>query len=221
VFLAVGVAVVALLLSQFGTIRDTASPVVALDEDLTRPAAGPLPAPWRDARGAWATGPEGAGATDAAPQLTMAVRPLDGVDGTVAVSGPLDVDGWSVVARWVDSGSYALAVVEPDEGTVSLVAVVSDRTRLLGTGPLPPPPEGVAADGVREVAIGADGPILEVRVDGVLVTAGREDDLTTGTHAGIAVMGDGAAVAEARFTRLRTRPPEEPGTRTVTPGGGP
>jgi hypothetical protein len=48
--------------------------------------------------------------------------------------------------------------------------------------------------------------------------AGRHDDLTDGTKAGVAVVGDGP---EARFTRFRSGPPPEAGTRMITPEEGP
>ncbi|HMJ78249.1 MAG TPA: hypothetical protein VK507_19870 [Iamia sp.] len=200
------VVVIGILMSQFGTVRDAASPIQRHDEAVGGDG-------WDDVRGRWETGPDGARVTEAGPQLSVAVRPVGGVDGEVVVDGTFGA-GWAVVVRWTDPGTYALVVVEPDEGTISLVSVVSDRSRLLGSAALPPGDEGA----VRSVAVALDGPVMDVRVDGVLAVAGRDDDLADGTHAGVAVVGDGP---DARFTRFRSAPPDEAGTRMITPGEGP
>ncbi|HEV7721703.1 MAG TPA: hypothetical protein VGO60_10480 [Iamia sp.] len=201
------VVVIGILLSQFGTVRDAASPVQRHDEAVGGDG-------WDDVRGRWETGPDGARVAEAGPQLSVAVRPVDGVDGEVEVQGTFGGDGWAVVVRWADPGTYALVMVEPDEGTISLVSVVSDRSRLLGSAALPPGDDGA----VRSVAVALDGPVMDVRVDGVLAVAGRDDDLTDGTHAGVAVVGDHPG---ARFTHFRSAPPDEAGTRMITPGEGP
>lgn len=202
-FAVMAVVVVAILLSQFGTVRDASSPVARRDEAVGGEG-------WDDVRGRWETGADGARVVEAGPDLSVAVRPVGGLDGEVVVDGTFGGDGWGVVVRWLDAGTYGLVVVEPDEGTISLVAVVSDRTRLLGTAALPEGPD----DAVRSVAVEMDGPVLEVHVDGELAVAGRDDDLTRGTHAGVAVVGD---VPDARFTRFRSGPPPEAGTRMITP----
>lgn len=204
-FAAMVVVVVAILLSQFGTVRDAEHP---LDRhDGTVGGAG-----WDAVRGGWGTGADGAHVAEPGRELSVLVRSVGGVDGTVEVEGPL-TRGWAVVVRWSGPGTYALAVAEPDEGTISLVGVVADRTRLLGSGPLP------AGDGPRTVAVELDGPVLEVRVDGTLAVAGRDDDLATGTHAGVAVLGDEPGASDARFTRFRTAPPDPAGTRMITEDG--
>jgi hypothetical protein len=139
---------------------------------------------------------------------------VGGVDGEVTVDGTFGGDGWGVVVRWSGPGTYAVVVVQPDEDTISLVGVVADRSRLLGTAALPPGDD----DTIRSVAVALDGPVMDVRVDGVLAVAGRDDDLTAGTHAGVAVVGD---VPAARFTRFRSAPPAEASTHMVTPEEGP
>lgn len=211
VLVLLAVAVVTVLMSQFGTVRGGATELGTLDDPVGGEGTGALDAPWSAVRGDWARAGGAAVVTDAGDRLSVAVRPVGGVDGTVAVDGPADVDGWSVVWRWEGPGSYGLAVVEPSEGTVSLVAVVSDRTRLLGQARLPSPPVG-------SVEVELDGPVVRARIDGEVVVAGREDDLVDGTHAGVAVVGDADG---ARFTRLRTRPPGSATVRTVEPEAGP
>lgn len=202
------VVVIGILLSQFGTVRDASSPISRIDE----PVAGDG---WDQVRGTWDVGPDGARVTQPGPQLSVAVRPVAGVDGQVVVDGTFSGDGWAVVVRWAGPGDYALVVVEPDEDAISLVAVVSDRSTLLGVAALPPGD----ADAVRSVAVELDGPVMEVRVDGALAVAGRDDDLADGTHAGVAVLGE---VPDARFTRFRSGPPDDAGTRMITPEeGGP
>jgi hypothetical protein len=203
------VIVTGILLSQFGTVRDAASPIGRHDEAVGGDG-------WDDVRGRWETGGDGARVTESGPQLSVAVRPVGGVDGEVTVDGAFGGDGWGVVVRWLDAGTYGLVVVEPSEGTISLVGVVADRSRLLGTAALPHGDDG-DEDAVRSVAVELDGPVMEVRVDGVLAVAGRDDDLAAGTHAGVAVVGD---VPEARFTRFRSAPPAEAGTRMITPEEG-
>lgn len=208
------VVVIGILLSQFGTVRDAASPIARHDEPVGGSEDGPLGGGWDEIRGTWAVGPDGARVTEAGPQLSVAVRPVGGVDGEIVVDGTFGGEGWAVVVRWSGPGTYALVVVEPEEGTISLVGVVSDRSRLLGTAALP---EGDDA-AVRSVAVELDGPVIDVRVDGELAVAGRDDDLADGTHAGVAVLGD---VPDARFTRFRSAPPDDAGTRMVTPEEGP
>jgi len=208
-FAAVAAVVIAVLLSQFGTVRDAASPLARRDEAVG--GGG-----WDQVRGRWSGGDDGYRVTEPGRDLSVAVRPVGGVDGVVEVDGTFGGDGWAVVVRWAGPGTYALAVVEPDEGTISLVGVVHDRTRLLGTAPLPT--EGVDAADPHTVAVELRGPVMDVSVDGRLAVAGRDDDLTSGTHAGVAVLGE---VPGARFTRLRTTPPEPAGTRMITPQEGP
>ncbi len=207
------VVVIGILLSQFGTVRDASSPIARHDEAVLHDG-------WDEVRGRWEPGADGARVAEAGPQLSVAVRPVGGVDGRIVVDGTFGGPGWAVVVRWADPGTYGLVVVEPDEGTISLVAVVSDRSRLLGAAALPPGgDDGRNRPGAaRSVAVELDGPVLEVRVDGVLAVAGRADDLVDGTHAGVAVVGD---VPDARFTRFRSAPPDEAGTRMVTPEEGP
>ncbi|HEX7132053.1 MAG TPA: hypothetical protein VF228_05725 [Iamia sp.] len=205
-FAAMVVVVIGVLLSQFGTVRDTEHPLDTHDEAVGGDG-------WDEVRGRWESGPGGARVAEAGPQLSVAVRPVGGVDGRVEVDGTFGGEGWAVVVRWADPGTYALAVVEPDEGTISLVGVVADRTRLLGSAALPPG----ESDAPRTVAVELDGPVMEVRVDDVLAVAGRDDDLTAGTHAGVAVLGE---VPDARFDRFRSAPPDAAGTRMITPGGG-
>lgn len=206
------VVVIGILLSQFGTVRDASSPLARRDEAV-------LADGWDEVRGRWDAGADGARVTEAGPQLSVAVRPVGGVDGRVVVDGTFGGAGWAVVVRWSDPGTYGLVVVEPDEGTISLVAVVSDRSTLLGAAALPPGADGRAdPDAVRSVAVELDGPVMEVRVDGVLAVAGRDDDLVDGTHAGVAVVGD---EPDARFTRFRSAPTDEAGTRMITPEEGP
>ncbi len=205
-FLLMGGVVIAILLSQFGTVRDASHPLATRDEAVG--GAG-----WDQVRGRWAVGEDGARVEAAGPELSVMVRPVGGVEGTVEVEGR-PATGWGVVVRWHDPGTYGLVVVEPDERTVSLVAVVHDRTRLLDTGALPEGgPDDRGDDGARTVSVELDGPVMRVRVDGTLVAAGRDDDLATGTRAGVAVVGDDDG---ARFTRFRTAPPEDAGTRMIT-----
>ncbi len=210
-FLAMAVVVVTVLLSQFGTVRGGSPPLAGHDEAVGGAATGALAAPWRAVRGDWARTDGGAAVATPGDRLSVAVRPVGGVDGTIEVTGGDVVDGWSVVWRWQDPGSYGLAVVEPSEGTVSLVAVVSDRTRLLAQAALP------ADVDLATVAVELSGPVAKVRVDGAVVVAGRDDRLTTGTDAGVAVVGDASG---ATFDRFRTRPPDGATVREVEPGSG-
>ena len=206
VFAVMVVVVIGILLSQFGTVRDAASPIQRHDGAVG--GAG-----WDAVRGRWEVGSDGARVAEPGPRLSVLVRPVGGVDGRIAVEGTFGGDGWAVVVRWIDPGTYGLVVVEPDEGTISLVAVVSDRTRLLGSAALPPGDP----DAIRTVEAELTGPVVDVRVDGELAVAGRDDDLAEGRHAGVAVLGD---VPDARFARFRSAPPDDAGTRMVAPGGG-
>lgn len=209
VFLLVASVVVALLLSQFGTVRSGDRPLRTIDEPVGATTDGGLGESWQAIRGRWSTAPQGATVAEPDERISVAVRPVGGVDGTIEVTGPAEVEGWSVVYRWVDPGTYGLVVLEPDAGEISVVAVVSDRTRLLGTAALP------SADAaLRTVAVELAGPVARVRVDGELVVAGRDDDLD-GTSAGVALIG---AAPGARFDRFRSSPPEDTRSRTVTIG---
>lgn len=203
--------VVSLLLSQFGTVRGGAQPMRAVDEPVGASTGGELAEGWRPIRGRWATGAGGARVVAVGERLSVAVRPVGGVDGTIEVTGPVDTDGWAVVYRWSDPGTYGLVVLAPGSGEVSLVAVVSDRTRLLARAPL-----AATAGPPAAVLVELDGPVARVRVDGELVVAGREDDLD-GTWAGVGLLGDETG---ARFARFRTGPPEGPQVRTIEPEGG-
>lgn len=213
-FLAMTVVVVTVLMSQFGTVRDEARPLRRIDEAIEGDRG--LPAGWRAVRGGWTTSGDGAAVGRAGERLSVAVRPVGGVEGTVEIDGLGDADGWAVVWRWEDPGTYGLVVVEPSEGSISIVAVVSDRTRLLSQAALPEAGE-VGGDG-RTVAVEMAGPVVKVRVDGEVVVAGRDDRLATGTAAGIAVVGAGEG---ARFTHFRSAPPAGARVRTVEPGSGP
>lgn len=210
--------VVTLLLSQFGTVSGGAQPMRALDEPVGASTSGELADGWRPIRGRWATGAGGARVVAGGERLSVAVRPVGGVDGTIEVGGLADVDGWSVVWRWQDPGTYGLVVFEPTEATVSLVAVVSDRTRLLAQGPLPRL-DG-RADAGRLVSVALEGSVVKVRMDGELVVAGRDDRLRWGSDAGVGVVRAGADPPDhqARFTRFASRPPEPVRARAVEPG---
>ncbi|CAN5701444.1 hypothetical protein BH24ACT4_BH24ACT4_18510 [soil metagenome] len=205
------IVVVAILLSQFGTIRGGAPPLDRREEDLT--GTGNLGRPWRAIRGEWSRTEVGAAVTRPGDRLSVAVRPVGGVDGSLEVTGLTGVDGWSLVWRWEDAGTYGLVVVEPSEGSISLVEVVSDRTRLLAEAPLPP-----AGNAPGAVVIELAGPVVKARIDGAVAVAGRADRLTTGTLAGVAVLGEPDG---ARFASFRSQPPEAAEVREVEPGGAP
>lgn len=212
-FVAITVVVVAILLSQFGTVQGGTPPLRSIDEAVGGTSGG-LDAPWRPIRGRWTTSNQGASVDRPGERLSLAVRPVGGVNGTIEVTGRL-TDGWSVVWRWQDPGSYGLAVVNPSNRTLSLVAVVSDRTRLLAQVPVR---IDLRPDADHTVAVELVGPMVKVMIDGEVVAGAREDRLTGGTAAGVAVIGPDH---QALFTRFRTRPPAPPQVHQVGTEGSP
>ena len=204
------VVVTSVLLSQFGTVRASAEPLDRRDEPAGG-GAGELSGGWRAVRGQWSRGSNGLGVTAAGDRLSMAVRPVGGLDGIVSVSGLANVDGWSIVWRWKDAGTYGLVVFEPSEASASVVEVLANRTHLLATAPLLG--EGSGA-GVATVEM--RGPIVRVFVDDELVVAGRSDELVSGASAGVSVVGAGTG---ASFERFVTRPLARASSRVIPSEG--